>query len=147
VDAERLRLALVNLIVNARDAVEARQGAMAEGSVRPVDARRQTRGAVATAAASPAVDGSVCLSTRARDGRAVISINDTGIGIDAADLSRVFEPYFTTKRGGTGLGLPIAKNVVEGLGGSISATSGVDRGTEIRIEFRYLPTEPASQAS
>jgi signal transduction histidine kinase len=147
VDAERLRLALVNLIVNARDAVEARQAAMGEGSVRSLDARRQTRGAVATAAAAPAVDGFVCLSTRARDGRAVISINDTGIGIDAADLSRVFEPYFTTKRGGTGLGLPIAKNVVEGLGGSISATSGVDRGTEIRIEFRYPPTDHATQAS
>ena len=37
-----------------------------------------------------------------------------------ADLPRVFDPYFTTKRGGTGLGLPIAKNIVEGLGGTIT---------------------------
>ena len=57
------------------------------------------------------------------DGRAAITIVDRGVGIDARDLSRVFDPYFTTKRGGTGLGLPIAKNIVEGLGGTITVSS------------------------
>ena len=149
VDPERLRIALVNLIVNARDAVEARRTVVADAPHRPVavDDVRRSSGGTATPIAADASDGYVCLSTRARDGRAIISINDTGVGIDTADLSRVFEPYFTTKRGGTGLGLPIAKNVVEGLGGSISATSGINRGTEIRIEFRYPPADHVYQAS
>jgi signal transduction histidine kinase len=47
----------------------------------------------------------------------------------------VFDPYFTTKRGGTGLGLPIAKHVVEGLGGTISVSTVPGRGTEVRIEL------------
>ena len=60
------------------------------------------------------------LSTRAADGHISILVADTGAGIASADLSRVFDPYFTTKRGGTGLGLPIAKNIVDGLGGTIA---------------------------
>ena len=60
---------------------------------------------------------------------------DRGAGIAAGDLPRVFDPYFTTKRGGTGLGLPIARNIVEGLGGVISITSQPGLGTEIRIEL------------
>jgi signal transduction histidine kinase len=47
----------------------------------------------------------------------------------------VFDPYFTTKRGGTGLGLPIAKNIVDGLGGTIAVASAAGRGTEIRIDL------------
>jgi len=49
----------------------------------------------------------------------------------------VFDPYFTTKRGGTGLGLPIAKNIIEGLGGSLSINSTLGEGTEIRIDLPY----------
>lgn len=113
-DAERLRLAIVNLIVNARHAVEAQS-------------------APATADAGPRV----FLSTRLAGERVAIVIADTGAGIDASDLARVFDPYFTTKRGGTGLGLPIAKNIIEGLGGTLAVASAAGRGTEIRIE---LPT-------
>ncbi len=108
-DAERLRIALVNLIVNARHAAEAHG------------------------------PSTVVVSTRAGDGRAAIVVADRGVGIDAADLTRIFDPYFTTKRGGTGLGLPIAKNIVEGLGGSITVTSPPGGGTEMRIEFNNLP--------
>src|SRR5206468_1433069 len=93
IDAERLRVALVNMLVNARHAVNGK----------------------------PASDGSlVTLATRHRGGRVAIVIEDKGVGINAGDLPRVFDPYFTTKRGGTGLGLPIAKNIVEGLGGTIT---------------------------
>jgi signal transduction histidine kinase len=113
-DAERLRVALVNLIVNARHAVEA-GGAVSEPKV--------------------------FLSTRARDGKVAIVVADHGTGINNPDLSRVFDPYFTTKRGGTGLGLPIAKNIVEGLGGSLTVASAIGRGTEMRIEL------PAGSAS
>ena len=75
----------------------------------------------------------VTLSTQAQDGRVTIVIADRGAGIEPAHLPHVFDPYFTTKRGGTGLGLAIAKNIVEGLGGTISVASERTRGTEIQI--------------
>jgi len=77
----------------------------------------------------------VFLSTRAVNGRVSIVVADQGVGIDQRDLPRVFDPFFTTKRGGTGLGLPITKNIIEGLGGAITVASAPGRGTEIRIEL------------
>ncbi|MGE3178869.1 MAG: sensor histidine kinase, partial [Vicinamibacterales bacterium] len=62
-------------------------------------------------------------------------IADRGPGIAPDDLPRIFDPYFSTKRGGTGLGLPIAKNIVEGLGGTLTVISTTGEGTEIRIEL------------
>jgi signal transduction histidine kinase len=79
--------------------------------------------------------GGVTLHTRLSGDRIRIVIEDRGAGIDAKDLAHVFDPYFTTKRGGTGLGLPIAKNIVEGLGGTITVASTPGRGTEMRIEL------------
>ena len=110
--AERLRGALINLIVNARQAVNGR----------------------APAAGAP----NVTLSTRSTPQGVAITVTDNGSGIGDADLPRVFDPYFTTKRGGTGLGLPIAKNIIEGLGGVLSVVSTAGQGTEMRIEFPTL---------
>jgi len=73
-----------------------------------------------------------------------IIVADSGPGMTAADLAHIFDPYFTTKRGGTGLGLPIAKNIVEGLGGAITVSSTPGEGTEIRIE---LPLDLAHDSS
>jgi signal transduction histidine kinase len=112
-DAERLRLALVNVLTNARHAVAAREGPP------PADAIR--------------------LATRRHDSRVIIDIRDRGTGIANEDLPRVFDPYFTTRRTGTGLGLAISRNVIEGLGGSIAVTSRRNEGTEVRIELP-LPT-------
>jgi signal transduction histidine kinase len=122
-DAERLRLALVNLLINARQAVEAAapSPALAAGNGR--------------AAASTPADARVFLSTRTASDRLTILVTDTGVGVPAEDLPRMFDPYFTTRRGGTGLGLPIAKAIVEGLGGAMRVTSAEGRGTEIRIEL------------
>ena len=103
-DPERLRIALVNMLVNARHAVNGHPTG-------------------------------VTLHTRLSGDRIRIVIEDCGVGIDAKNLAQVFDPYFTTKRGGTGLGLPIAKNIVEGLGGSITVASTPGRGTEMRIEL------------
>jgi two-component system NtrC family sensor kinase len=66
-------------------------------------------------------------------------VSDRGLGIAADDLAHIFDPYFTTRRAGTGLGLPIARNIVEGLGGSIHVSSRPGYGTEIRID---LPSKP-----
>src|SRR5436190_5366368 len=87
-----------------------------------------------------AMDGAaaaVTLATRANGTHVQIAIVDRGVGIAPEDLPHVFDPYFTTKRGGTGLGLPIAKNIVEGLGGTIGVTSSPGRGTEIRIDLPH----------
>ncbi len=75
------------------------------------------------------------LTTRRPTDRVRITIADRGAGIGSADLAQIFDPYFTTKRGGTGLGLPIAKNIVEGLGGTIAVSSAPGAGTRFVIEF------------
>jgi signal transduction histidine kinase len=137
-DAERLRVALINLIVNARQAVIGREGTLGE-------AAGAGAGGTFASRADPAP---VAVVTSAAETQLTISIIDNGKGIAPEDLSRVFDPYFTTKRGGTGLGLPIAKNIVEGLGGTLTVVSRAGNGTELRIELpvgetaaRHHPTE------
>jgi signal transduction histidine kinase len=115
-DPERLRIALVNLLVNARHAVNGR-----------------------VLSDPPAVS----LTTSAAADRVRITVADRGPGIASADLAQIFDPFFTTKRGGTGLGLPIARNIVEGLGGTISVSSTPGAGTRIAIE---LPFDTARNA-
>jgi signal transduction histidine kinase len=129
-DAERLRTVLVNLLTNAWHAVAARR------ATAPVEA------AVGVATSLPPAPD-VELSTQyLKPDRVVIVVKDGGVGIKPQDLPHVFDPYFTTKRAGTGLGLPIAKNIVDGLGGTISVSSVPGTGTEIRIE---LPLHAKSQ--
>jgi two-component system sensor histidine kinase HydH len=75
------------------------------------------------------------LSLRARlseDGLAV-EIEDTGQGIPEADLETVFDPYFTTKSQGTGLGLAVVRKIVEGHGGTIHVASTTGKGTTFSI--------------
>jgi len=110
-DSERLRQALVNILSNAMQAV---------------------------AAAPPSADDAapirlktVCLDAR----RVAITVADRGTGIAPEDLPRVFDPYFTTRRTGTGIGLAISRNIIEGLGGRITVASERERGTEVRIEL------------
>jgi len=64
---------------------------------------------------------------------AVIEITDTGVGLDEEALKRIFEPYFSTKATGTGLGLTIAKRNVELNGGTIDVRSERGRGTTVTI--------------
>jgi len=74
----------------------------------------------------------------------VIVVRDRGVGIPLEDLSKIFEPYFTGKRTGTGLGLAITKNIVESLGGTVTAESRPSEGTEIRIEL--FPRTPGADS-
>jgi signal transduction histidine kinase len=114
-DAGHLRQALVNIIGNARQAVEARP--VAEGTAIRVQTSR--------------------LDSR----RFLILVSDRGPGIAPEDLPRIFDPFFTTRRTGTGIGLAISRNIIEGLGGRISVASTRDRGTDVRIE---LPVDSRS---
>ena len=132
-DSERLRLTLINVLTNARHAVLERRRREGDGTS-PPGSRREP-------------NAEIELSTKAvGDERVAIGIRDQGLGIAADDLSKVFDPYFTTKRTGSGLGLAIAKNVVEGLGGTITVESRVGQGTEMRIELpRERPGEKTMQ--
>ena len=66
-----------------------------------------------------------------------ITVSDNGIGIKEDEKSKIFEPKFTTKTGGMGLGLGISKNIIESLGGNISFESELNKGTTFYI---YIPT-------
>jgi signal transduction histidine kinase len=72
-----------------------------------------------------------------------ITVQDRGTGITPDDMAHIFDPYFTTRRKGTGLGLPIAKNIIEGLGGTISVSSRVGEGTEIRLDLPLTAEDAA----
>ena len=64
-----------------------------------------------------------------------LTVSDTGCGIPPDRLGAIFEDFVTTKRRGLGLGLPIARKIVEQLGGTIRVESEVGRGTRFTIEF------------
>jgi len=74
-------------------------------------------------------------TSRLEGGRVGISIADTGIGIAAHDLGRIFEPFFTKKAGGTGMGLAICRSIVERHDGTLSAAQGQPYGSVFRMEL------------
>jgi PAS domain S-box-containing protein len=73
-----------------------------------------------------------------------VSISDSGPGIPAAILDKIFEPFFSTKHQGSGLGLPIAKRIVEAHGGRITLSSSPGAGTTATVQ---LPLEPDGGAT
>src|SRR5438477_7779841 len=68
----------------------------------------------------------------------LVSFIDTGGGISADNLSRVFEPYFTTKPAGTGLGLLIVRRIVREHGGELSIQSSEGKGLTFTIRLPYI---------
>lgn len=105
-DANLITLALINLIRNALQAVEGQK----DGIVR-VDA---------------------CAGAT---GRLLITITDNGPGIPPERLSAVFTPFYSTKSGGSGIGLPISRRIMQLHGGQLSVSSIPDVRTEFRMEF------------
>jgi len=73
--------------------------------------------------------------------RVVVEVRDTGPGIGAEDLERIFSPFFTTKPQGTGLGLAIVRKVVDAHDGRIDAVSAPGRGASFRVTLPVVPTE------
>ncbi len=74
-------------------------------------------------------DCSIFLTARCVDNAILITIKDTGCGISNEQLTTIFEPFVTYKKGGTGLGLPICKQIIAAHGGTISVTSSEGSGT------------------
>lgn len=102
-DPERLRRVMVNVVTNALQALAERQNG----------------------------DQSLSAETRSRDDRCEIVVSDNGSGMSAEVLARIFEPMFSTKNFGVGLGVPIIKNILEGHGGGVDYQSVAGEGTTV----------------
>lgn len=86
-------------------------------------------------AAQASGEGVIAVRTSCTNGTSRITVTDEGSGIRAVDISRVFEPFFTTRSRGTGLGLAICKQVIEAHGGTIAIASAPDDGTRVVVEL------------
>lgn len=115
VDVRLLKQAVLNLLLNAIHAVSHKPGASAAG----------TR-------------GEVILKATGTPTAAEIHVIDTGPGIDTDTQAKVFQPYFTTKSGGTGLGLPTSRRYIEEHGGTLTLRSTPGMGSDFTIT---LPIE------
>ena len=113
-DAAQIEDAVLNLIINAIEALEG------EGKVAVSIRRAESE------------------SEAEFDEEAVIEISDNGSGFNETDLALIFHPFFTTTKGGTGLGLPAVRRIVRAHGGRVEAKSTVGKGSTFTI---YLPLE------
>jgi signal transduction histidine kinase len=111
IDADRMRRVVINLIENAAQAL----------GENPPDREKR-----------------ITVRTTTRNRELVLTIEDTGQGIAPEHLARIFEPLFSTKSFGTGLGLPTVKQIVNQHGGTISVESAVGQGTCMTVR---LPME------
>jgi len=110
--ADQLRQVFLNLMLNAQQSIPAGRG----------------RILVRTASISNSFEPWIS-----------VEISDTGVGISDEDLTRIFEPFFSTRKKGTGLGLWVTQDIVRHHGGRIEVSSVMNRGTTFRI---VLPLEP-----
>jgi signal transduction histidine kinase len=79
--------------------------------------------------------GRLRIHARREGDEVVVEVADTGPGIPPDDLRRIFEPFYSKRSGGTGLGLPIARRIVVAHGGRIDVESVVGTGTQILIRL------------
>lgn len=79
--------------------------------------------------------GQLTVRTRITRQGVALDLIDTGVGMDERTAMRMFEPFFTTKSGGSGLGLPTARRIIEAHGGRIGVHSEVGVGTQFTLEF------------
>jgi signal transduction histidine kinase len=93
-------------------------------------------------------DGKISVTLKSRGSVAVVEVADNGRGIPSAQLPNIFRPFFTTKGEGTGLGLSLARRIVEDHHGRIDVSSTVGKGTTFTVVLplqRTLATSPASR--
>jgi signal transduction histidine kinase len=101
---------------------------------------RVYRNLVLNAIQATAPGGDIHVAVTTLDGRACVSVSDTGCGIPSDRLTAIFEDFATTKHRGLGLGLPIAKKIVEQLDGSITVRSTPGEGTVVTLAFPLAAT-------
>jgi signal transduction histidine kinase len=103
---------------------------------------RVYRNLILNAIQATAPGGLIVVQSESRADRVLIRVQDTGCGIPADRLSAIFEDFVTTKRRGLGLGLAISRKIVEQLGGQISVTSEVGKGTTFVLDFPRTRARP-----
>jgi signal transduction histidine kinase len=131
-DENLFKQALLNLLLNAIQAMppECCKERGAELLVRTLISRKSIGGAPGG------------------EGKAILYVSDTGIGIAPENLEHIFDAYFTTKKGGTGLGLPTTRRIIEEHHGLITVQSEPNRGTSFRVELPLAPgADPARHAA
>jgi PAS domain S-box-containing protein len=124
IDAEQIEDAVLNLIINAIEAADV------DGTVRIRIGRTE--------------DDSADAGSRRGDAwgagefgeEAIVEVSDDGRGISEEDLNRIFNPFFTTRSGGTGLGLPAVRRIAHAHGGRVEVSSSPGKGSTFSI---YLP--------
>lgn len=121
-DRDRIERALRNVLQNACHAIEAVEND------------------------DEAVEHFLTVTTCVRDGWLEISVADTGAGIEPDKRARVFEPLFTTKSFGVGLGLPMVKQTLEQHGGSVQLREAPKRGTEVVLTLPLSETQQGAAA-
>ena len=130
-------LALMEQEIGDRDILVERE--LAEGLPRILLDRAQLKQAfyniIKNALQAMRSGGILRIRTEADDTHVAISFIDSGHGIAPEQIGRLFEPYFTTKQNGTGLGLMIVQRIVREHGGTIEVESDKDRGTTFRIKL------------
>jgi signal transduction histidine kinase len=84
--------------------------------------------------------GTLRIRASAADGQVVLSIADSGDGVDAATMDRIFDPFFTTKASGTGLGLAIVSRIVEAHGGDVTLENGPAGGAVVTVRLPIAST-------
>lgn len=104
-DKEKIKIALLNIIINAVEAMKPGTGVLK-------------------------------ISTSRKDHSLVVSISDNGKGIPPDEIERLFDPFFTGKQGGMGLGLTSAKNILNSHSASVEVSSVVNVGTSFHIYFK-----------
>ncbi|MCH9648374.1 MAG: response regulator [Deltaproteobacteria bacterium] len=126
-----LRQVVMNLLTNASEASSQESSAQGPGEkATGAQVAAQTR-------------GTVRLKTQlGSDGKILFSVSDDGMGIGEESLARLFEPFFSSKSGGRGLGLAISDRIVKQHGGSIEVKSKVGQGTTFFIELPICKVGP-----
>jgi signal transduction histidine kinase len=99
---------------------------------------RVYRNLITNAIQATSPGGMVTVATVRRGEMAEVTVSDTGCGIAAERLAAIFDDFVTTKRRGLGLGLAISKKIVEQLGGTISVTSELNKGTTFTMRFPWV---------
>jgi len=79
--------------------------------------------------------GKLTVKASKKDNKAIMTVEDTGVGIPEEVKPKLFTPLFTTKAKGQGFGLPVVKRLVEALGGTITFESEVGKGTRFIVEL------------
>lgn len=77
--------------------------------------------------------GTLTIRSRVENNSIVIDFEDTGVGIDKENLSRIFDPFYTTKEHGTGLGLAVSYSIIKKLNGSLTVESDLNKGSKFMI--------------